>query len=155
MRLHVPRHIVHLALALRPEDIKSSNFSESLRVSSSTLKPAVSSSLPLSLKPLLNIMIVPPNARTLCAQIAARLRVRRGGNARRARFVEYCDQPAKNLKLVLRTRSAYRFGSRPYVTDCSAQRPHHMRANCGAVADAAGQKYAGAWLNTAINPPKT
>ena len=74
----------------------------------------------------LTLQIVPPSARTICAQIAARLRVRRGGNTRRARFVEYCDQPAKNLKLVLRTRSAYRFGSRPYVTDCPAQRSHHI-----------------------------
>ena len=41
-----------------------------------------------------------------------------GGAEIRGRLVEYCDQPAKNLKQVLYTRTACRFGSRPYVTDC-------------------------------------
>ena len=49
-----------------------------------------------------------------------------GAEIRGARLVEYCDQPAKNLKQVLYTRTAYRFGSRPYVTDCPAQRSHHI-----------------------------
>ena len=45
---------------------------------------------------------------------------------RRARIFEHCVQPATNLKQFLYTKSAYRFGSRPYVTDCPAQGSHHI-----------------------------
>ena len=44
----------------------------------------------------------------------------------RARIFEHCVQPATNLKQALYTKNAYPFGSRPCVTDCPAQRSHHI-----------------------------
>ena len=71
-------------------------------------------------------------------------------------MVEYCVQPTKKLKQVLYTKSAYRFESRPYVTDCPAQGSHHIRADCDPIAQAAMRKQAAReWSNIAFNPPKT
>ena len=83
---------------------------------SSTLKPAVSSSLPLSFKPLLKTMRLHVSCHI--AHVALTFR--------RARMIEYCVQPATNLKQALYTKNAYPFGSRPCVTDCPAQRSHHI-----------------------------
>ena len=42
------------------------------------------------------------------------------------RMIEEGVQSVTNVRHVLYTSSAYRFGSRPYVTDCPAQRSHHI-----------------------------
>ena len=56
VRLYLLRCIAHFNLTLWPRDAKSSNFPEPLYDTSSTLKPAMSSSLPLSLEVLSKIV---------------------------------------------------------------------------------------------------
>ena len=57
MMLYIVHCIVHFTLSLRPKDAKSSNFSEFLHETSSTLNPAMSSSLPLPLRLLSKTMM--------------------------------------------------------------------------------------------------
>ena len=71
VRLYLLRCIAHFNLTLWPRDAKSSNFPEPLYDTSSTLKPAMSSSLPLSLEVLSKIVkrvgdlsVLPPMSST-------------------------------------------------------------------------------------------